>query len=183
MKILLKKAFAILGILLIHQSSFGQTIFVNGQSSNGKLQWSDFTGKVDKTSTFHAFTVYKYRTKIKNIKPSADSVIIEGFEVILELDQSKSWARMKNVSDALLLHEQGHFNFGILTMKEILEQVKQTHFTGTNYQVTLQKIVDQVANKYHEMGRRYDEETKHHMDQQQQLKWNEFFKSVLPELY
>ncbi len=183
MKILLKKVFAILIILLVHQSSFGQTIIVNGQPSNGKLQWSDFTGKVDKTSTFHAYTAYKYRTKIKSIKPSGDSVIIEGFEVVLELDPSKSWARMKNVSDELLVHEQGHFNFGILTMKEILEQVKQTHFTASNFQVKLQKIVDQVAKKYHEMGRLYDEETKHHMDQQQQLKWNEFFKSVLPELY
>jgi len=183
MEILLKKAFAILVILLVHQSSFGQTIIVNGQSSSGKLKWEDFTGKIDKTSTFHAYTAYKYRTKIKSIKPSADSVIIEGFEVILELDHSKSWARMKNVSDELLLHEQGHFNFGILTMKEILEQVKQTHFTGSNYQVSIQKIVNQVAKKYHDMGRLYDEETKHHMDREQQAKWNDFFKSVLPELY
>ncbi len=164
-------------------TALSQKIFINGNESNGKLKWADFTGKVDKKSTFNAFTSYKYKTNFGGIQAKGDSIIINGFEVTLELDQPNSWAKTEKVTDELLEHEQGHFNLGILTMKEIIERVNQSKFTKDNFQNSIQKIMNEVSLKYREMGVKYDEETNHSIDKEQQQNWNIFFKSMLPELY
>jgi hypothetical protein len=111
-------------------NAFCQTILINGKESNGKLTWSDFTGKVDKSSFFHAFTVYKFNTKFESVKFVGDSAKIIGFQVILELDQINSWAKIDKETDNLLVHEQGHFNLGILCIREIMTEEKAEFYAN-----------------------------------------------------
>jgi hypothetical protein len=165
--------------ILFSYCSFGQKIMVNGQESTGQLIWSDFTGRVDKGSSFNAFTSYKFNTKVGNIKFVGDSAIINGFEVILEFDQKNSWAKKDKVTDDLLVHEQGHFNLGILCVKEIMKKYKEAKFTKSNYNSLLQSIVNESSRKYNEMGIKYDEETDHSKNIEQQLKWNKVFAEQL----
>ena len=161
--------------LSVSLKSFCQKILVNGEESNGKLAWSDFTGKVDKSSSFNAFTAYKFNTKTESVKFVGDSAKIIGFQVFLELDQKNSWAKKDKVTDDLLIHEQGHFNLGILSVREIMAKFKEAKFTKSNYNTLLQNIVNDVSKKYNELGIKYDAETNHSKDAEQQKKWNTFF--------
>ena len=100
--------------LLFFQTAFSQKIIVNGQESNGKLSWQDFTGKPDKSSPFYACTANNINYKYDSAWIFGDSVIIKGYQVILELDSMRSWiniekANNKKANAELLIHEQGHF--------------------------------------------------------------------------
>lgn len=164
-------------------TTYGQKVIVQGHSSSGKLKWSDFTGKPDKNSSFAAFTFYNTGWKIKAIRASGDSMLIEGFEMTVELNDKSSWVKMERATPALLLHEQGHFNMGILSMREIIDTVKKTKFTQANVKEKLPKLVADIAKKYRELGELYDRETDHSKNADMQNKWNGFFAERLPELY
>ncbi|MBK7734978.1 MAG: hypothetical protein IPI36_06940 [Chitinophagaceae bacterium] len=165
--------------LLISLNLFSQKIIVNGQESNGKLTWDDFTGKADKSTPFKAFTSFRYKTKIEGISFVGDTAIINGYEVILELDPKKSWAIKDEVSDELLVHEQGHFNIGILCIREIMVKFKQTKFTTSNFSQLLSNLFKSTTNKYSELTLNYDKETDHSKNKVQQEKWNKFFTEEL----
>lgn len=167
--------------LLIYLSCLSQKIIINGQETIRKLSWSDFTGKVDDSSPFFAYTYYDIKSKGGNIKIIGDSVNIGNFEVTLELSPNKSWAKKDKVTSELLIHEQGHFNLGILAMKEMLDKFRESKFTRSNYNTGLQNIVTEALKKYNNMSVQYDEETNHSDNKQEQMKWNDFFSKNLPK--
>lgn len=168
-------------ILALHISFniYSQKIIVNGRESTGKLSWDDFTGKVIEGSAFNAFTSYKFNTKFANIKFISDSAIVNGFEVVLEFDNINSWAKKDKVTDNLLVHEQGHFDIGILCTREIMAKFKEAKFTKENYRILFQNIINDASKKYKEMGIKYDDETDHSKNTKQQIKWNSFFSEQL----
>ena len=94
------------------------------------------------------------------------------FEVTVELDSALAWVKMDKVSDELLMHEQGHFNIGILCGREILATLKQTRFEISNYRDQMQSIVQEILKKYIEMGNLYDSETNHFWNKKEQERWN-----------
>src|SRR5438045_2919402 len=135
--------------LLFFQTAFSQKIIVNGQESNGKLSWQDFTGKPDKSSPFYACTSNWINYKYDSVLIFGDSVIIKGYQVILELDPIKSWINIEKVNNKkanteLLIHEQGHFNLGILCMNEILTKYKNSRFQKSNFNNLLQTIFSET---------------------------------------
>jgi hypothetical protein len=176
-----KKSCLLFLALLICLSGFCQKIIINDQETNRKLTWSDFTGQVDQSSPFFAYTFYNIKTKWSNIRIIGDSVNIGNFEITLELDPTKSWSKNDKVTPELLIHEQGHFNLGILAMKEMLDRLKESKFTKSNYITGLQNIVSEALKKYNNMSVQYDEETHHSDNKQEQIKWNDFFSKNLPK--
>lgn len=164
-------------LILIFCSMFSnaQTIIIGGQQTNRKLTWADFNGRIDKSNPHFAYTTYKINYKVDDISVLGDSIRIGKFEVILELDPDKTWARKDKVTDELLVHEQGHFNIGILHLNEILSEYHKANFTKTNFNFLMQKIINDASRKYNQMSLKYDEETKHFMDKEQQKKWDAFF--------
>lgn len=173
------KPFALFASTLFCLNIFSQKIIISGEETNRKLVWSDFTGKVDKSAPYYAYTRFKIGFQTGNIDVIGDSVSIDKFEVNVELDPKESWAKKDKVSDALLIHEQGHFDIGILCMREILANYRQAKFTRTNVNYTIQTIVNNASRKYHEMTLKYDKETNHSADKEQQAKWNLFFSEML----
>lgn len=163
-------------------ASYSQKIIVNGEESKGKLTWDDFTGKVNKDVEFNAFTSYKFHTKVGGIKFVGDSAIIDGFDIILYFDHKNSWVKKGKTTDELLMHEQGHFNLGILCIREIRRKFKEAKFTKNNYNSLLQSMVSESSKKYHEMGLTYDKETDHSKNAEQQTKWNNFFSGELEKI-
>ena len=177
-----KRTIIILSVtILLIADCYSQKIMVGGRESNGKLAWPDFTGKIDQNSSMFAYTYYNLRTKIDRIQVLGDSVLIQGFEVTVELDPDRSWAKQDRLSDKLLTHEQGHFNLGILCMREMLEKYKQTRFTKDNYNTQLRNMLDEISKKYNDLGIKYDAETDHSKNLEQQLKWDNFFTEQLKD--
>ena len=104
-----------------------------------------------------------------------DSITIGKVEVIVELDAEKSLAKADKFTDELLIHEQGHFNIGILCMRELVNVFNQSKFTRTNFETDFKKIMNETTKKYKEMGVKYDTDTEHFKNKEQQTKWNVFF--------
>jgi predicted secreted Zn-dependent protease len=85
------------------------------------------------------------------------------------------------MTDALLEHEQGHFNIGIMCVREFLSIIKSTKFIKSQYSARLKQIFQVVSDKYQQMHTQYDAETNHSINRTAQEKWNTFFKENIPE--
>ncbi len=164
--------FALIACCSIAVDSFSQTVLIQGKSTERKLTWEDFKGTPDATSTFWAYTGYLIRYRYADVKILSDSVTIGIFDVTVELDPTRTWAKMDKVNDELLIHEQGHFNIGILCGREILAAFKQTRFERSNYKDQMQSIFQEILKKYIEMGHQYDSETDHFRNKKEQERWN-----------
>ena len=166
-------------MLLLDSASRSQKIIIKGQETKRKLTWPDFTGNPDQHSSLLAYTYYNLRYRYGNVRFIEDSAIVVGYEVTLELDPQKSWAKVDKLTDELLVHEQGHFNIGRLCMNEILAVFEETRFKKSDFKIKLQDIFTQAMSKYRNMTLQYDEETSHYQNKEQQLKWNQFFSEQL----
>jgi len=174
--------FFIVSLFIISTMSLSQKIIIKGENTLRKLVWTDFTGKADKRSTFLAYTAYRIKPTYENIKVTGDSISIGKFEIDLELDAINSWAKQDKVSDELLIHEQGHFNIGILCMRNLLAVYKKTRYTKSNFSSSIQNIMNETSKKYNEIGVTYDTETDHSKNKEKQIKWNLYFEEKLKEL-
>ena len=143
------------------------------------MVWEDFTGSIDRSSPFDAFTKWNMRYKFSNVKMDSDSIRLKNFEAILELDPQKSWSKQDRQTDALLEHEQGHFNIGKLCLNEMVNQLRTTAFASNNFPGAIKELLNATINKYVKMEMEYDEETNHSKNKSNQEKWNEYFKSSL----
>ncbi len=161
------------------QNSKAQKIIISGKEGNRPLVWSDFTGKADESSSYFALTYWNIKYNLSDVQFNGESVVIGKFEVVLELNSKNSWLKKGKASDALLEHEQGHFNTGILCMRELIRKVKDATFTKKNMNEKLQALFNDTLKKYHDMGERYDDESDHSMNLTQQAKWNNYFKEQL----
>jgi hypothetical protein len=174
MKILFINTFIFLSV-----ASNCQKIIINGKEGNRKLTWADFTGKVDKQDSYFAYTHWSVSPKLDNIRIIGDSVSVGSFLVTLELDPVKSWAKKDHLSDELLVHEQGHFDLGVMCLNEILSSYKQLRLTKSNWNTALQDMVSRLLTKYDGLMKQYDKETNHSNNKEEQKKWNKFFEDSL----
>ncbi len=169
--------FAILVIGSICASA--QKVIISGKEGNRQLVWKDFTGKPDDNSSFFALTYWTLNWKTNDIRPQGDVLVVGSFEAVLELDPKHSWVKPGKESDPLLEHEQGHFDIGILCMRELIAKEKLLVLKKSNFSEKLQGLFDEVMKKYHDMEERYDKETDHNKNAEQQQKWNDLIKTQL----
>lgn len=161
------------------QHTSAQKIIISGKEENRSLLWPDFAGKPDASSSYSAMTAWDLRYNLSDIKISGDKADIGIFEVVLVLNPKTSWVKKGKETEPLLLHEQGHFDLGLLCMKEILEKEKAQVFTKNNFSDKLQSLFNETLKKYQDLGARYDKETEHSNNALSQEQWNNFFKQGL----
>lgn len=154
--------------------SSAQKIIIKGKETDRRLVWKDFTGVPDNNSTFWAFTSwnlkYNYSTQFQG-----DSFIVKNYLLTLQLNPEKSWIKKGKESDYLLAHEQGHFDLGIICMKEILQKQSTIPVTRTNYKSVLEDIFQEKMKKFKELGILYDKETRHSKNRKEQERWDQYF--------
>lgn len=155
--------------------AFCQDIVINGTNKNRLLTWEDFTGKPEKSSSFEAHTYWKLNYSFTGVNFKNDTAVITGLNVKLQLDENLSWIKKGKETPALLKHEQGHFDIGILCQNEIIQQFKSTVFLRSDFQNKMQSIFSATLKKYNLMGLQYDEETGHSKNKENQEKWDAFF--------
>ncbi|HVF80918.1 MAG TPA: DUF922 domain-containing protein [Flavisolibacter sp.] len=156
-----------------------QKVIINGKEGNRPLVWADFTGSPDNSSPYFAYTYWSSKFSFSGARFNGDVAIIDGFECTLQLNPQESWVKPGKQSEELLKHEQGHFNVGLLYIKDVVKKIKAASFTRANYQAEIKAILNEAHKKYVEMGNRYDEETAHSSNREQQGKWNVFFSKEL----
>jgi hypothetical protein len=165
--------------LLVFLTAFrqlpAQKIMVNGSEGNRLLQWTDFTGSPDNGSPYLAHTAWKTNVKYTGVTFEGEKAVLQGFEMTLAFDPQTSWVKRGKESNELLKHEQGHFDVGVLYMREAVETIARTTFSRAGYKEEFQKIIRDLYQKYVSMGDQYDTETNHSIKKEEQEKWNAFF--------
>jgi hypothetical protein len=156
-----------------------QVIIINGKEGNRPLTWQDFTAKPDASSSFYANTGWGIKFNTKVAKDGATGVYTSSVETQLYLDPKTSWVKLEKASDALLQHEQGHFNTGILCLRELNKKVAALNNKSSNFVSEVQSLFKTVLEKYKKMDLQYDEETNHSINKTEQQKWNLFYETEL----
>lgn len=172
----MSKIFIILVLFLVSYSSFSQA--TNGKEIRDRdVEWSDFTGEVDTSSRFDAwtywFTIYSFPAP----KGSAEMVKIN-VKVRLFL-RSDSWVKPDKKSDRLLKHEQGHYRIGRICANEIEKSINSMEFSRQNYKKEVDEIYWKIIKKYQEMNKQYDLETNHYRNRVQQEIWDKKLEQLL----
>lgn len=139
------------------------------------LNWADFTGRIIDSSRFDAesFAEVKY-----------DYVVNQSgevhFKVYANFNKNTSWCRPDRRSQALLKHEQLHFDIAALYAKKLKELFDNYHYSA-NYQEEIRQLFNQKKAEYHAMQNKYDSETKHSLNIEMQLQWEKFISQELHE--
>jgi hypothetical protein len=89
----------------------------------------------------------------------------------VKLREYKNYVKQK--SQALLLHEQGHYIIGCLCALEFERRCHQTKFTD-NYKKEVPRLFFATLKEFSLIEKRYDKETNHRLDEQKQGHWDRF---------
>jgi hypothetical protein len=173
-------------ILLIIFLIAGNIIKVSAQTSDtdktisdGKLQWDYYTGQVDNNSNYWAMTYWGVYYKYKILPLHGDTVItdLQTWTVL----KKNSWILPNRKINELLQHEQGHFDFAILSASEFKKVVFSTILLKNNCAQKIDSVFNATLNKYKQMEIQYDEETNHMLNKKQQMLWNKKFEEMLKQ--
>lgn len=183
---MLKKVFFFLSIIFIAHTGNAQKVLVNvfmvdkvaKKSSDTiyydakrKLTWNDFQGKPDYHNIGAALTASGYAF-------DAD-ITIEGKIIYLNVDvytffgKTGSWKKPEINSDYHLLHEQRHFDITRLGAENFINRLVKAKFTKDNYNKVLDSVFDKVYTENIAWQEKYDTETRHSINHEMQLKWND----------
>ncbi|HIE46485.1 MAG: hypothetical protein CXT78_13015 [Thaumarchaeota archaeon] len=100
-------------------------------SDNLSLLWSDFKAEFNPASFEDSHCVIKYQfTWTINSEKTENKILffIENIQLTTEFNPLLSWVRHLQNTDALLLHEQGHFDLGELVKRENLEKLRNLFY-------------------------------------------------------
>lgn len=175
------KKYILILLLTISTSIFAQNIeiIVSGKPSNGILKWSDFTGPPDTKSKFYATTYYNSTYNYWYNRLGNGVVQVYRIDIVLYLDPEKSWSKRQFQTAALLKHEQGHFDIGILSVREMKNGILNHTFYESTIAEDIQNYVNQINQKYAEYHKEYDRQTNHFLNVAAQAEWNKYFKETL----
>jgi hypothetical protein len=134
------------------------------------LTWKDFKGIPDNNHFGGAVTASGF---------AFDSEMdFDGKNIYLNIgvytffSKSQSWKKPQINSDYHLLHEQHHFDITRLGSQKFMMEIENAHFTKKNYNTLLTSIFDKVYKENEAMQALYDSETRHSLNVNKQLEWN-----------
>jgi hypothetical protein len=170
-KILLIAAFVLVSLVSVSAQ-------VNGKEIRDRdIEWEDFTGEVDSSSKFDAWTYWV--TTYSYPAPQFDGDVVRiNLKVRLFL-RNDSWVRPDKKADRLLNHERGHFRIGRICANEIEKTVNSTEFSRSNYRKEVDAIYWQIIEKCKQMNKQYDLDTNHYNNREQQASWDKKLTELL----
>lgn len=167
------KAFVLAAfICIISTVIYGQPRFIKWQE-NQQLQWEDFAGPVVDTSKYDAECFAEIRYHYKFYSPSDFR-----FDVYAHFDKNNSWRRKEMESEALLRHEQLHFNIAKLFVEKLKDEFNNFRYSW-NYENEILQLFNGKKKEYHLMQLQYDEETDHSLHREKQKEWEDFIEEEL----
>jgi len=147
---------------------------------NKKLTWNDFQGRPD-NYTGGALTASGYAFDANII--SDPKTIYLNIAVYTYFIKSGSWKKPEVNTDYHLLHEQRHFDITRLGAETFVDRLSKAKFTKDNYNKVIDSVFDKVYNENIALQNRYDTETRHSLNKEIQLKWNDQIAEDLRKLF
>lgn len=169
------KTFLILTLICaVTLKGFGQNTIKWNETQ--PLQWIDFAGEINDSSTFDAesFAEVCYNYQFNSPKDFH-------FDVFANFNKNTSWCRKEYRTDALLKHEQLHFDIAELYARKLKEAFDNYHYSK-NFVAEIQQIFNQKKMEYHLMQHTYDDETNHSLNKERQKDWEQFIYEELSEM-
>lgn len=135
-------------------------------SEDVTLSWSDFQGKVDKSSSGLA---------LSNTAFTINYVAYNGFETTIRLrsyfNKSKSWAFKDSVDENILRHELFHFHITEFCLRKLKKELINWKVTQNDFNLNYNNVIKKAYLNREELHNSYDEETNHSIDSLAQKKW------------
>ena len=139
-----------------------------------QLSWEDFQGSPTAESIGDAGTSVTIKARPYHVKHQIM------YDVDVFFNRKKSWARAK--SDALLKHEQLHFDIAELYARRIRKKITDLQENGVNDIKAFNTAIQQILEESNEADHRYDLETLHGALSKKQLHWESMVKEQLQGL-
>jgi len=137
---------------------------------NKPLHWADFQGKVPTGVPWGAMTASGFSF---NSSMNRDGNTIDiSVGVYTFFTKHDSWKKPEANSPFQLEHEQHHFDITRLGSAKLENEIRNAHFTATNYRTLLNSIFNKVYLEEEAWQKQYDLETHNSLDTAQQLAWN-----------
>ncbi len=178
----MSKKLSILFLALISLSFFSLQIIEEDRDKSliywddRPLTWKDFKGKTPKNTEYVAMTHSAidmlYGGENNNLRFIIETVFYP----------KSSWQKKKLVNDHILKHEQGHFDLTEYYSRLLRKDIAAIEFkkvSTIDAQVT--KLFNKYSNQAEKMQDKYDKETNHSIDKEEQAKWNEKIAGFLEE--
>ena len=143
-------------------------------SASRNLTWSDYKASPNPKSDAAATTSTSLSIDY-HISGSQFSYTIKSW-----FSRSRSWVR--NQTDHILSHEQGHFDIAEAYARKLHKRMSAYRFNKNNYQKELNRIYNEVADEKAAVQQQYDRETRHSIDEVKQAEWLKKISRLLDEL-
>jgi predicted secreted Zn-dependent protease len=139
-----------------------------------KLQWHDFQGERGESSIGDAGTAVQIKAKPFYVKDKIE------YDVYAYFNRKKSWSTDK--SDALLAHEQLHFDIAEWYARKIRKKIKQLRSSGVNDVDIYNSHIRVLLEESNEVDMQYDMETLHGAMAKKQAAWKKKVSEALEDL-
>lgn len=164
-------------------------------SNDSFLRWSDFNAESN-TAVFedsHGVIRYRYTWTVNSEEIEHQIIFfIENIQLSVEFHHILSWVRLSQATDALLKHEQGHFDLAELVKRENLKKLKNKFYekqfptrgknedqrkqlakedSGKMIAAEVERLEVILSQRRHE----YDEQTNFGQNLDKQLEYNSIF--------
>ncbi len=132
------------------------------------LSWSDFQGHPDENHPMKAMTAAGASVQRKGER-SGNKVTIH-YTVCTVFSPKKSWVKDDEPSDALLAHEQLHFDIAELFTRKLRKRIQTFAFTA-NFQEEYKEIYQKINQERNDYQILYDKVTDHSRNKEAQVEW------------
>lgn len=141
-------------------------------ASTKKLAWSDFKADAPR-SRFAAYT-FTVITMDYSITSSGKSLEAY-FTITSAFNRQRSWVKNspESKSDAILRHEQLHFDIAELSARKLRKKLSELKLSRERYAKQIQAAYDEVIGAGDAMQKAYDDETAHGLLQDEQKRWSD----------
>ena len=144
------------------------------------LQWSDFKGEPKPIGDAVAITASGISFGYSTTK-STSGLVDYSFNITAHFYPEKSWRINKPLSDDVLAHERLHFDITELYARKFRQRVSNTRFTN-NINSQMERINNAIIEELGKLQNKYDAETNHSQNTEQQVAWQSFIKAELEKL-
>lgn len=100
------------------------------------------------------------------------------FAIDARFDKTKSWSKKPEQTDAILKHEQLHFDIAELVSRAFRKEADQTKYTR-NYKNEISRMFNRYTFHLQRLQQKYDEQTLHSNYKSKQNFWEKLIRQEL----
>ena len=141
-----------------------------------KLQWTDFMGKP--SGNLKAMTWSTITFETKKVDATGITLLINDYFI-----KNQSWRQKDFTDDFVLQHEQTHFDITEVYTRKLRKKLNGLKYKDVKKAMPeIQKIYNEMFSESRVYQKKYDEETKHSINKDEQIKWNKKIANELQDL-